>query len=194
MENKLPVYKLKIKEDDNVKTSVEFIALVDDPAIQIDWQMFNRKIKFAADTERRLLMGPLMIANMPIYRRDDKMGEYYVIFDKEEIYKIVQKFFRNGFTSNFNLMHDKEVSGIYLIESFIIDDTRGVKAPEAFKDLSQGSWLGTVKVDNDEIWNDFIKTGTLKGFSVEGIFGYERIDDAEETVLSEIADIVRGQK
>ena len=194
MENKLPVYKLKIKEDDDAKTSVEFIALVDDPAIQIDWQMFNRKIKFAAYTERRLLMGPLMIANMPIYRRDDKMGEYYVIFDKEEIYKIVQKFFRNGFTSNFNLMHDKKVDDIYLIESFIIDDTRGVKAPEAFKDLSQGSWLGTVKVDNDEIWNDFIKTGEFKGFSVEGIFGYERVNNSEEAILKEIADIVRGEK
>lgn len=190
---KLPVYKLRISEEDNNNLIVDYIALVNDPAIQLNWMKFDGKQRFAADTERRLVMGAFMVANMPIYRRDERMGEYYVVFDKDEIYKIVQKFFRNNMTSNFNIMHDgNKVDGVYMIESFIIDSTRGVKAPEAFKDLSEGSWLGTVKIDNDEIWNGFVATGELKGFSIEGLFQYEQIADSDESVLQEIIDIVKG--
>lgn len=189
---KLPVYKLRVSEDDDSPLVVDYIGLVDDPAIQLNWLTFDKKIKFSSDNQKRLIMGALMVADMPIYRRDEKMGEYYVVFEKEEIYKIVQKFFRNKLTSNFNIMHEgANLDGVYLIESFIIDDSRGVKAPEAFKDLAQGSWLCTVKVDNDEIWERFIKTGELKGFSIEGLFSYEKIDQADETLLDEIIRIVK---
>jgi len=190
---KLPVYKLRISEEDNNNLVVDYIALVDDPAIQLNWLKFDSKARFAADKERQLVMGAFMVANMPIYRRDVQMGEYYVVFDKEEIYKIVQKFFRNNMTSNFNIMHDGvKVDGVYMIESFIIDESRGVRAPEAFKDLSEGSWLGTVKIDNPDIWNAFINTGELKGFSIEGLFKYEQIGENDEAVLKEIIEIVKG--
>lgn len=189
---KLPIYKLKINESDNSPLEVDYIALVDEPAILIDWQKFNKKIKFASDAERKLIMGPLMIADMPIYRRDEVRGEYYVLFDKQEILKVVEKFFRNGSTSNFNIMHDaqKQLDGVYLIESFIIDSSRGVQAPDAFKDLPQGSWLATVKVDNELVWQNFIKTGELKGFSVEGLFSYEQAGTSTQTVLEEIIGII----
>lgn len=188
---KLPVYSLRVSDDDDSPLVVDYIGLVDDPAIELNWLTFDKRIKFSADDERRLIMGPLIIADMPIYRRDEKMGEYYVVFEKEEIYKIVQKFFRNRLTSNFNIMHMGErVDGVYLIESFLIDDSRGVKAPQAFKDLPQGSWLCTVKVDNDEIWDGFIKTGELKGFSIEGLFSYEKVSQGDETLLEEIISIV----
>ena len=190
---KLPVYKLRISEEDNNNLVVDYIALVDDPAIQLNWLKFDSKARFAADKERQLVMGAFMVANMPIYRRDVQMGEYYVVFDKEEIYKIVQKFFRNNMTSNFNIMHDGvKVDGVYMIESFIIDESRGVRAPETFKDLSEGSWLGTVKIDNPDIWNAFINTGELKGFSIEGLFKYEQIGENDEAVLKEIIEIVKG--
>lgn len=196
MNKKLPIYKLKIKEDDGSQSQVDFVALVDDPAIQLGWQMFNRKVRFTSDPQRKLITGAFMVADMPIYRRDEKMGEYYIIFDKEEIYKIVQKFFRKGFTSQFNIMHDPNqiADGVYLIESFIVDETRGISAPEGFKDISQGSWLATVKVDNQAIWDSFIKTGELKGFSVEGMFNYSPLDsNADENTINEIADIVKGE-
>lgn len=197
MENikKLPVYKLRVAASDDSPLVVDYIGLVDDPAIQLNWHRFDKKVQFTSDTDRRLIMGPLMVANMPIYRRDERFGEYYVVFDKDEIYKIVQKFFRQGFTSNFNIMHGAEpVDGVYMIESFIIDSSRGVSAPEPFKDLSEGSWLCTVKVDNDELWTNFVKTGELKGFSIEGLFSYEHINDTDEAILQEIIDIVKGEK
>ena len=191
---KFPVYKIKINESDETSLGVNYIALVDDPAVQLNWLAFNNQKKFSADNDRRLIMGAFMVANMPIYRRDDIRGEYYVVFDKETIYQIVQKFFRNGFFSNFNIMHNenKRVGGCYIIESFIIDETRGVSAPKAFDGMSQGSWLGTVKVDNDEVWNDYLKTGELKGFSVEGIFSMEDMVKTDEEILREIIGIVKG--
>ena len=192
---KLPVYKLRISESDETPLGVNYVALVDDPAIQLDWMAFNNQIKFSTDKDRRLIMGAFMVANMPIYRRDEARGEYYVVFDKETIYQIVQKFFRNGFVSNFNIMHDenKKVDGVYIIESFIVDDTRGVSAPKAFENISQGSWIATVKVDNEELWQKFFKTGELQGFSVEGMFSMGEMVKTDEEILREIADIVTGQ-
>lgn len=203
MNKSLPFYKLKIKTSEEHDTQVDFIALVDKPAIEIDWQKFSQQHKFAADAERRLVMSPFMVADMPIYRRDETRGEFYVMFDKETIYEIVQKFFKKGFVNNFNAMHNdpaflakhklpEKLDGVYLIESFIVDSSRGVAAPKAFEGISEGSWLGTVKIDNDVIWNDFVKTNTLKAFSIEGMFEYEQIGNEEEKVLKEIVDIVKG--
>jgi hypothetical protein len=189
------MYKLQINEADDTPLQVNYVALVDNPAIELNWIAFDKQLKFSVDTEKRLIMGALMIASMPIYRKDETRGEYYVVFDKDTIYQIVQKFFRKGFVSRFNIMHDegKAVDGVYIIESFIVDDTRGVTAPKAFEGISQGSWLATVKVDNDEVWNDYIKTGELKGFSVEGMFAMGEMVRTDEEVLQEIADIVSGK-
>ena len=202
MENKhnsLPVYKLKIKETDNDKSEVTYIAMVDEGAIMLDWVTFSDKpkisdrFKFSVDKERRLIMGALMISDMPIYREKDGQ-KFYVLFDKEEIMKIVQKSARKKYWSNFNLMHDNErkTEGVYIIESLVVDSSRGVSAPKAFEGISEGSWLVTVKVDNEAIWNDYIKTGEFKGFSVEGIFDFEMVGEEKESDLQEIIDIVRG--
>jgi len=193
MTNKLPVYKLRIKETDTDTSEVSYVAMVDEGAILLDWVTFSKQARFSADKDRRLIMGALMVADMPIYRRTDK-GEFYVVFDKEEIMKIAQKFFRKGYVSNFNLMHDsdKKTEGVYVIESFIVDSSRGVSPPKAFEGISEGSWLVTVKVDNEALWNDYIKTGELKGFSVEGMFDFEMDGEAKPDDLEEIMNIVRG--
>ena len=192
---KLPVYKLKINEDKNSKLQVEYIALVDNPAIELTWIAFNKQQRFSADKERKIIMTPLMIANLPIYRRDKERGEYYVVFEKETIMAIIEKFAIKKFQSNINIMHDENqiVEGVHLISNFWVDDTLGIKAPEAFKDVSQGSWIGLFKINNDIIWNDFIKTGILKGVSVEGIFAMGEMFISDEEILKDIAEIVRGK-
>lgn len=197
--NKLPVFKMKINKDDESAQSVEYVALVDQPAIEINWMAFDKHFKFSTDNDRRLIMAPLMVADMPIYRKGrlpgtDIEGEFYVVFDKSTIYDIVQKFFRNGYTSNVNIMHDpnQRKSGVYMVESMMVDESRGVMAPKPFEGISQGSWIGTYKVDNDETWNDFIKTGKLKGFSVEGMFSPEYVATEDESLLNRIADMTKG--
>lgn len=197
MDTNLPVYKLRIKEDDTDKNlSVDYVGLVDKPAVMVNWLAFKEKIKFVSDEERRLIMGPLMIADMPIFRRDENMGDHYVIFDKTEIRKIAEKFFRNGYQSNFNLMHDPsmKVSGISIFQSIIPDKSMGIEAPKAFKEVSEGSWIGVAKVNNDEIWSEFIKTGMLRGFSIEGFFNYEYATDSDKEVIDYVAGLARGIK
>jgi hypothetical protein len=191
----LPVYKLVIDESDEL--GVEYIALVDKPAIEKNWFAFmdesEKQFKFYADKEKRLISGALMISDLPIYRKDE-MGEYYVVFDKEQIEKIAQRFFKKGYTHNVNMMHDSErqVNGVYMVESFIIDKTRGIRTPEGYPTLTEGSWFGTFKVDNNEVWNDFVKTGVFKGFSVEGAFAHRKLQNVEQSEVEKIADRIQS--
>jgi hypothetical protein len=153
----------------------------------------NAQFKFFANHERRLISGPLMISDLPIYRADES-GEYYVVFDKEQIEKIAQRFFKKGYSHNVNMMHDPErqVNGVYMVESFIIDKTRGIKTPEGYPTLTEGSWFGTFKVDNNEVWNDFIRTGVFKGFSVEGAFAHRKVTEKPMTEIEKIADRIQS--
>lgn len=191
MENNLPLYRLVITDNDDGQEEVDYVALVEYPAIQKNFVAFNNRMKFIANEEQRIVSGPLMIAELPIYRRDDE-GEYYVVFTGEEIKKIVQRFFKKGYQAKVNLEHEKAVDGVYMFESYIIDTERGINPPKGFEDISNGSWFGSFKVDNDKIWEE-VKAGTFKGFSVEGLFKYERTGQVvtpEEEVMTHIFKIL----
>ncbi len=155
----LPIYKLVISDDDTDTTGVQAIALVDSPAIKMNWMAFAKQQQFkTTNPEKKIISGPLMVADQLIYRKDDQLGEYNVMFDAPTIFKIVQKYFRQGNTSDVNLMHNDSMKakGVYMIESFIIDKERGISTPKGFEKLSEGSWFGSFKVDNQQIWDDFI--------------------------------------
>jgi hypothetical protein len=192
---KLPIYQLEISEDLNDDVEVDFVALVDRPAIEKDFLMFKEaKANFVIQSEdRRIVSGALMLADTPIYRNDQN-GEYYVTFTKDTIEKIAQKFFKKGYQSNVNLMHDDAlaVEGVTMYESFIVDSSRGVMAMKGFEDAPEGSWFGSFKVENESVWNK-IKSGEFKGFSVEGIFNYKKGKQpmsVEESLWSEICSIL----
>lgn len=170
--NEYPVYKCIIDEDVDSQVQVEYVALVDKPAIMKNFLAFNEeKMKFAVDEERKVIYGPAMIADMLIYRNTEDLGEFYTVFDKESILSIVQKFFKKGFIHNFNIMHDSEqkTSGVTIYESFITNSNLGIMPMKGFEDVPDGSWFIGVKIDDENIWSD-IKEGKLKGFSVEGLF------------------------
>jgi hypothetical protein len=149
------------------------------------------EFKFTADKEKRIISGPAMVANLPIYRRRKDGSEYYVMFKAETIKSVVEKFFKNQYSNNFNIMHRKNLlaDGVYLIESMIIDSERGIKTPMGFEELSEGSWFISCKVDNDKVWDDYIKTGVFNGFSVEGEFIEKKISHANKQ-LDEILAIL----
>jgi Putative phage serine protease XkdF len=143
------------------------------------------------DEEQKIVTGPLMIADLPIYRRDED-EEYYVSFSAAEIKKIVQRFFKKGYQSKVNVEHSTPVDGVYMFESFIIDREKGIMPPKGFEDVSNGSWFGSFKVDNEKIWNE-VKAGTFKGFSVEGLFRYEKTNKVvtqEEQIMQQIFKIL----
>jgi hypothetical protein len=159
---------------------------------KMNQEEFSAHLSFAVqDEDQRIVSGPLMIADLPIYRRDED-GEYYVMFTGEQIKKIVQRFFKKGYQAKVNIEHGKKADGVYMFESYIIDRDRGVNPPTGFEDVADGSWFGSFKVENDKLWGE-VKAGTFKGFSVEGLFRYEKagmIVQKEEQIMAQIFKIL----
>jgi hypothetical protein len=181
----IKVYRCVISEELDSDLEVSFVSLVDRPAIEKNFLKFDKTpIRFALDEEKRVISGPAMLAELPIYRKDDDLGEYYVVFEKEAIYSIVQKFFKKGFIQNFNIFHDKAASDITIFESFMTDEARGILPMKGFEDAKDGSWFISAKVENDDAW-ERIKSGELKGFSVEGVFNQIPVKLASQKMTSE---------
>lgn len=168
----MEVIELKLTEG----TELDFqIALVDSPAIESDFMAFSDKRNFKVISEdKRIVSGFAMMAEKPIYRRDDDGKEYYVKFTADSIKNIVEQFFKNRLNKQTNANHEtnKFLDGVYVFESFIIDEDRGLNVPKGYDDAPNGSWFISMKVENDEVWES-VKNGTFKGFSVEGIFDKE---------------------
>jgi hypothetical protein len=181
----------------NSDLEVNFIGLVDRPAIDRNFQAFNaqkQKAAFVVNDEKRVISGPAMIADMPLYRKDDQLGEYYVMFDKPAIQTIVEKFSAKGYLQKFNLFHDdqQQVSDVTIYNSFVTDKAMGINAPIGFEDAAEGSWFISAKVNNDAVWAR-VKEGVIKGFSVEGLFSYlptKKAKMSKEDTLKKIEQIL----
>jgi hypothetical protein len=191
----LPIYLLEINEDLMDGSEVDFVALVDKPAIERNFLRFKAdRLNFEIqDEERRIISGPIMLADTPIYRNDNGQ-EYFVSFPKDTIYKIVKKMFQKGYTSNVNLMHDPNqvVDGVTMFECWITDESRGIKPMKGFEDAPDGSAFASYSIDNEDVWTK-VKSGQFKGFSVEGMFNYKRgeqVMNYEEKLWSKIAGIL----
>lgn len=173
---KLPVYKLKIKETDE-ETGVFAIALVDAPAIEIDWFAFDKnkeqsEFKFVSQ-EKKMLAGYFLVPDKLIYRRDIS-GEYFVQFDAETIEKISEKFNKKQFGKNFNIGHnDNNKTQAFVKENWMITSAEFDKSKEFGFEPIVGAWFGIVKVEDDLTWNGLVKEGKINGFSVEGFFEME---------------------
>lgn len=205
--DKLPVYEMVINPDTDSEVEVSYVAFVDKPAIERNFLMFkNQQLHFALNEEKRIVSGPAMIADSLIYRKDEQ-GEYNVFFSKETISQIALKFFKKDYHKNLNLFHDPELSleGVTIFESFVSDAARGIQPMKGFEDLPDGTWFISAKVENDAVWAK-IKSGEVRGFSVEGIFSYvkeQRVQNGshienshlvETSFMSEIQDLWKAFK
>lgn len=196
----LQVYKAIIDPSITSDLEVNFIGLVDRPAIERNFQAFKtneQRAHFTLNEEKRIISGPAMIADMPLYRKDDQLGEYYVVFDKNAIRSIVEKFSAKGYMKNFNLFHNDQaqVSDITIFNSFISDSDLGISPLKGFEDVADGSWFISAKVNNDAVWKQ-VKDGIIKGFSVEGLFTYVpvqqqkmSVEEAAEKIKSILANV-----
>lgn len=149
---------------------------------------------FAIQSEsEHIITGPLMIPQQLIYRNSEQFGEHYVKFSVDTIKQIAIKFSKKGYQKNVNLMHeaDMQVEGVTMFESFISDSKRGIKPMEAFKDLPDGTWFGSFYVENMKVW-ELVKSGEVKGFSVEGMFDYEEPMSEDQKQLAELREILNS--
>ena len=185
---------------------IDAISIVESPAIQEDFVALNSdEIKLAeVSKEKKILMGALLVPNKPIYRKNGD-DEYYIYFSKDTIAKASQLYLKNGYQGNSTLEHANALQGLTLVESWLVEDEVNDKSRKYGMNVPVGTWMGAVKVDNDEVWNEYVKTNKVRGFSIEGYFAdkMEQSDksnkeDMEEVeaaqLLSAIEKIVRGEK
>ena len=151
----------------DTELGLQAISLVDKPAIEQNFLLFSDEhICFAKDDEKQIISGPALIAEMPIYRRRPDGSKYYVVFQKDVIKQLVERFSKQGKMNSVDLQHNgKLISGIYMIESYFINDARGIR-PKEFADIEDGSWIVSYYVEDESLW-DKIKNGNdLNGFSI----------------------------
>ena len=174
----IPVYRVLV---DDEKDGMVRVSLVDDPAVMSDFVSFDRQKRpqlFAVeDEEKRLVFGVVARADFPIFRKDDKLGEHYVIFPPESIRELAQKYLTEGRADNVDEMHDQQdVDGVHLVQWFIKDTAKGVN-PAGFDDIADGSLFAEYHVEDDTVWEQ-IKDGTFKGFSMEVFYTLQPEEDA----------------
>lgn len=152
------------------------------------------KQKFATDDEKKIVVGPAMIPDLKIFRKDSKGNPYYVYFSSETIKMIAEKYMRNKYTDNNDQMHDgKAVKDVYVIESWIKEDEEDKSNKYGYSDLPIGTWFVSMKVKNPEVWKA-VKEGKLNGFSVSGYFEEVAQFCMEEMFLKQVAEILKNVK
>lgn len=188
MENEIIIVEWSL---DDILGELKRISLVSEPAIEADFMLFSAEdMKFkAVDEEKRVLTGPAMRPNMKI-KRYNALGElYYGVFPEDVVRQAAEMFFRKGSNTNkTNLEHEFEIEGVYVFESWIVENPEVDKSKElGFKGVKKGDWFVSMKVDNEVVWNNYLKTGLIKGFSVEIRADEKEIDTIE--MISAVLDL-----
>jgi hypothetical protein len=189
-----------ILDEDQEEGGIEAISIVESPAIESDFVALRaEEVKLAeVDKEKRILLGALLIPNKPIYRKGEE-GDYYIFFSKDTIVKASQMYLKNGYQNSTTLEHDQTLKGLTLVESWIVESETQDKSRKYGLDVPVGTWMGAVKVNNNEIWDEYVKTNKVKGFSIEGYFAdkmerpKEKIQDnlsKEDKIIKEIIEIL----
>ena len=164
----LPVYNITI--DTDTDEGLQLVSIVEDPAVVESFLKFSDepvKLIFASNEEQHIISGISLLADTPIYRCDEFNNGYYVVFTKETIKQLVEKYNKENKTNITSLQHNGQpISDCIMIESYFIDKQRGI-CPKEFEHCPDGSWITSYKVTNDELWNEIKTSGQLNGFSVE---------------------------
>ena len=180
----MKIVELIIDEQD-MFSGVDAISIVESPAIEENFIALakQKEYKFQSiDEDKRILLGALLVPNKTIYRKDGK-DEYYIYFSKKTIKRASELFLMNGKQNNSTLEHQAKLSGLTLVESWIVESKEKDKSALYGLNVPVGTWMGAVKVENDEVWNDFVKTGSVNGFSIEGYFADKTVPGKQDLSL-----------
>ncbi len=175
----MDIIELFIDENDEV-SGIEAVSIVENPAIEEDFvALKNQEFKFAeVNKEKRILMGAALIPNKPIYRVSED-NEYYIYFSRETVRKASELFFIKGNHNKSTLEHQVPLEGLVAVESWIVEDLEKDKSRAYGMEVPLGTWMLSMKVLNEDVWNDYVKTGKVKGFSIEGYFA-DRLERPNE--------------
>jgi hypothetical protein len=204
----MKLYELKI-EDAEVD-EVFALSLVENPAIEADWVFFSKdgereEVKFATiDSDKRLIVAPVLIPEKKILRIDEKSGEEYnVFFTAETVEKLAQNYLKKGYQDKATIEHSKNIDGkVTVVESWVSKSSVKDKSALYFnRAFPIGTWFITMKVNDENLWQNYVKTGIIKAISLEGIFSHQLVkqsmmskDDIEaQILLSQIRAIIEAE-
>ena len=168
----MKLYELLIDENDQILSGVNAISIVENPAIQSDFiALGDQKPVLLAEVnkDKQILMGAALIPERPIYRKDGD-EEYYVYFSKETIAQTAEAFFRNNNHNNATLEHAEVLHNMTVFESWIVEDPEFDKSKKYGLEVPEGTWMVSMKVDDKDVWDNYVKDNKVFGFSIEGKF------------------------
>lgn len=176
-----------ILDEENDDIGVSALSLVENPAIEEEWiALKSQEVKFAQiDQEKRILMGAALVPNRPIYRKSDDDEEYYIFFNKDTVRKASEMFFVNGNQSSSTLEHKYKLEGMTVVESWIIENKDKDKSAHYGMDLPEGTWMVSMKVNDDDIWENYIKTKKVRGFSIEAFMSERATQRPKDKTIDE---------
>ena len=192
------------------------LSLVSEPAIQQDFVWFNKdgkiEVQFATtDNTERTILGPILIPDIKILRLTDSGEPYFVTFSKDTVKEIAQKYIKDNNSNNVTIEHKKPTNAVSLVESWVVDSPIYDKSKKYGLAIKPGTWMGVFKVhetsEGDKIWNEYVKTGKVRGISLEGLYTHNLIkaskvdwmekslehlsDEESELLLSQIRALIK---
>jgi hypothetical protein len=188
------IIELIIDEKDE-QSGIDAVSVVKSPAIEENFVALNKhEIALKeVNEEKRLLMGAALIPNKQIYRHNGK-EEYYIFFSEKTVRKASELFLMRGNQNNATYEHKQELNGMSVVESWIIEDENTDKSRLYGFDLPVGTWMISMKVNNEDVWKD-VKEGKVKGFSIEGYFAdkYEMSleDKRKQDIIEQLKNLLK---
>jgi len=184
--------------DDSEELAIDAISLVTSPAIETDFVYFGKEknnLTFAkVDEEKRMLISPALIPNKQIFRHDpNTSSDYYVYFSKETVQKASELYLKHNNHHKATYQHQDRVSGVLTVESWIIEDSKLDKSTLYGFSLPVGTWMVKMHIENEEMWSE-IKSGNLRGLSIEGYFSsaIEKMQKEESNAEPTNEDILKA--
>ena len=176
----MKLFELIIGDNQEDIDEVFKISLVETPAIESNFVFFAKEeMQFArVDDEKRMVMGPILIPDKKILRVDGSGQPYEVFFSKETVKQLAQNYLKQKYTDQANIEHERDVDGVTLVESWVVESAEKDKSKLYGLTVPVGTWMGSFYIENDEVWDEYVKTGRVKGFSIEGLFTH--LDKTEQ--------------
>ena len=169
----MKTYEATFKEDSD---GVFAISLVNDPATQETFiALSKQEIKLAeVDKEQKILMGLVLQPDQLIYRNQGG-EEFNIVFSSDTIKELSHNFLKSGYQLNSKLEHEAPIKGVSFVESWIVENPKVDKSTNFGMEYPKGSWMATMKC-SDEVWNDYVKTGKVQGFSVDAMVDLKEVN------------------
>jgi len=195
-EDQMKLVEFVLNEND-ADVGVFAISLVEDPAIEENFVYFSKSQvneKFATvDNDKRVVIGAVMIPDTPILRVDSQGNKYNCFFSKDTIRRVEELYMINSKHQSATLGHERAVNGITTVETWIVEDSKKDKSAVYGFNYPVGTWVACMKIENEDVWNNYIKEGEVKGFSIEGYFESKdagAIKMSEDQLLDKIRKII----